>query len=219
MPRPIDHRNRRIATACAALVLLVGCGGNTESGTGENEEKPLNAQETKAILPDEKTMPGWKVAVAPTAHSLKKAKSIGVARCYGDKEDSCKNVRFTGTSTFYVAKKPIVSFMALAYEDVGVAKSAYDPVWEAWRQRVPETRNLNLGEIGERSDAVTGLSPSFDEGSKGVIAQVRVGTVILLVMGEAAPNIEMDDSLIAKFATTFANRARQAQDQDDVKAG
>ncbi|MGW3624815.1 hypothetical protein [Streptomyces sp. NPDC000880] len=219
MPRLIGRRSRRIATACVALTILVGCGGNTETSTGGNEASPLNAQETKAILPDAKAMPGWKVAVAPAAYSLTEAKTIGVARCYGGEQDSCENVRFTGASSFLVAKKPIVSFMALAYEDVNVAKSAYDPVWEAWRERVPEARNLNLGEIGERSDAVTGLSPSFDEGSKGVIAQVRVGTVILLVTGEAAPKIEMADSLIANFATTFAKRARQAQDQGAFKAG
>lgn len=219
MPRLIDRRSRRIATACAALALLVGCGGNTETGTGENEAKPLNAQETEAILPDAKAMPGWKVVVAPAVYSLKKAKSIGVTRCYGEKQDSCENVRFAGASTFHVGKKPLVSFFALAYQDVDVAKSAYDPVWEAWRERVPEARKLNLGEIGERNDAVKGLSPSFDEGSKGVIAQVRVGTVILLVVGEAAPKIEMADSLIAKFATTFAKRARQAQDEGDFKDG
>ncbi|MGW2510628.1 hypothetical protein ACWC0A_14555 [Streptomyces scopuliridis] len=75
----------------------------------------------------------------------------------------------------------------------------------------PEARKLNLGAIGERRDTVQGLNASMDEGSKGMIAQVRVGTVILLVTGEAAPKVDMADTLITKFATTFSERAQEAQ--------
>lgn len=211
MSKLIDSRSRRIATACVALVFLFGCGGNTESDAGGSEGKPLNAQETKAILPDAKAMPGWKIALAPTAYPLKEAISMGVTRCYGEEQNSCDNVRFTGASTFLAEKKPFVTFIALAYKDAAVAESAYEPVWEAWKERVPEARKLNLGAIGERRDAVQGLNASMDEGSTGAIAQVRVDTVILLVTGEGAPSAEMTDTLLAKFATTFSERAQEAQ--------
>ncbi|MGW6600319.1 hypothetical protein [Streptomyces sp. NPDC055036] len=211
MSKLTDSRGRRVATACVALVLLAGCGGNSESEAGGSNGKPLNAQETQAILPDAKAMPGWRISSAPTAYPLKEALSKGVTRCYGEEGSSCDNVQFTGSSSFLADRKPVVSFLAYAYKDTASAESAYESVWEVWKERAPEARKLNLGAIGERRDAVQGLNAAMDEGSKGMIAQVRVGTVILLVTGEAAPKIDMADTLITKFATTFSERAQEAQ--------
>ncbi|MFE7568613.1 hypothetical protein ACFU76_16885 [Streptomyces sp. NPDC057539] len=211
MSKLTNSRGRRVATACVALVLLVGCGGNSESEAGGSDGKPLNAQETQAILPDATAMPGWRVSLAPAAHPLKEALSKGVTQCVGEEGSSCDNVQFTGASTFLADRKPVVSFLAYAYKDTASAESAYESVWEAWKERAPEARKLNLGAIGERRDAVQGLNAAMDEGSKGMIAQVRVGTVILLVLGQAAPKIDMADTLITKFATTFSERAQEAQ--------
>ncbi|MFD7290709.1 hypothetical protein [Streptomyces sp. NPDC059863] len=209
MSKLTDSRGRRVAIACVALVLLAGCGGNSEAG-GSNG-KPLNAQETQAILPDAKDLPGWRITSAPTAYPLKEALAKGVTRCYGEEGSSCDNVQFTGSSSFLADRKPVVSFLAYAYKDTASAESAYESVWEVWKERAPEARKLNLGAIGERRDAVQGLNAAMDDGSKGMIAQVRVGTVILLVTGEAAPKIDMADTLITKFATTFSERAQEAQ--------
>ncbi|MER8068764.1 hypothetical protein ABTZ59_10800 [Streptomyces sp. NPDC094034] len=211
MSKLTDSRGRRVATACVALVLLAGCGGNSESKAGESDGKPLNAQETQAILPDAKAMPGWRVSIAPTAYPLKEALAKGVTRCYGEDGNSCDSVQFTGASAFLADRKPLVSFLAYAYKDTASAESAYESVWEAWKERAPEARKLDLGAIGERRDAVQGLNAAMDEGSKGMIAQVRVGTVILLVTGEAAPTMDMADTLITEFATTFSERAQEAQ--------
>ncbi|MFD7121550.1 hypothetical protein ACFWAA_31590 [Streptomyces sp. NPDC059922] len=212
MSKLTDSRGSCVAIACVALVLLAGCGGNSESEAGGSDGKPLNAQETQAILPDAKAMPGWRVSLAPTAYPLEEAVSKGVTRCHGEEGNSCDNVQFTGASTFLADGKPVVSFLAFAYKDTASAESAYESVWEAWKERTPEARKLNLGAVGERRDAVRGLNASMDEGSKGAIAQVRVGAVIVLVTGEAAPKVDMADTLITKFATTFSERAREAQD-------
>ncbi|MEV6425459.1 hypothetical protein [Streptomyces sp. NPDC051662] len=211
MSKLTDSRGSRAATACVALVLLAGCGGNSDSEAGGSDGKPLNAQETQAILPDAEAMPGWRVSLAPAAYPLKEALSKGVTRCVGEEGKSCDNVQFSGASAFLADRKPVVSFLAYAYKDTASAESAYESVWEAWKERAPEARKLNLGAIGERRDAVQGLNAAMDEGSKGIIAQVRVGTVILLVTGQAAPKMEMADTLITEFATTFSERAQETQ--------
>ncbi|GAB7104858.1 hypothetical protein JCM4814A_31720 [Streptomyces phaeofaciens JCM 4814] len=165
--------------------------------------------ETQAVLPNEKAVPDWTVAAEPMAYPLKKAVSQGLMSCYTD--EACEDVRYSGRSMLMENRKPQISFVILAYPDTETAKSAFAPVWKAWSGRVPDGKSLDLGDIGEQSDAVSGADASLVPGSKGVLSQARVGSVILLTHGAAAPKVEMEDSLIAEFATMFAERARQAE--------
>ena len=168
------------------------------------------------MLPDAESVPGWKVAAEPTADSLRKAISQGLTNCYT--EDSCEDIRFAGTSTFLHSGKPQLAFTILTYRDEETAKSAFTPVWKAWSSRVPGGKELDLGDIGEQSNAVSGRDASFVPGSKGTLSQARVGSVILLTQGAAAAEVDMKDSLVAKFATMFAERARQAQEGETPSA-
>ncbi|SOD82741.1 hypothetical protein [Streptomyces sp. Ag109_G2-15] len=205
---------RKAAVAIgASLALLSGCGG----GTGEAPS--LDAKQTVATLPDAKSVPGWEVSLEPVAYSLKKALSMGVGRCYGEAPDSCARVRFLGVSAFHQQGKPDLSFIVQTYKDSATAKSAYRAVWKGWKGRVPSSRPVNVGEVGEQRDAVAGLSASMAKDSKGTLVQVRVGSVIMLSMAESVPRIEMADSFLTKFATVFAQRADQVQEGKTPTAG
>ncbi|WP_143659097.1 hypothetical protein [Streptomyces sp. SA15] len=174
-------------------------------------------QETTSVLPDGKAIPGWDVAAEPSAYAQKKALEFGLTSCYT--KESCDNVHIAGRSMFMKAQKPGITFSIMTYQDAETAQSAYDPVWEAWNDRVPDAKRVDLGKIGERNDAVTGMDISGVPGSKSVLSQVRVGSVILLTHGAAVPKVELSDSLIGKCATAFAERARQAQDGETPSAG
>ncbi|WP_367320475.1 hypothetical protein [Streptomyces sp. HUAS ZL42] len=169
------------------------------------------------MLPDGKAIPGWDVAAEPLVYEQKKALSYGLTRCYT--KQSCENVRFAGRSLFLKAKKPSITFLIMAYQDTETAQSAYEPVWKAWSGRVPQSQKVDLGKIGDRSDAVAGMDASFIPGSKGVLSQVRVGSVLLLTHGAAGSEVELADSLIDKLATAFAERAQQAKDGQTPSAG
>ncbi|HZF87359.1 hypothetical protein, partial [Streptomyces sp.] len=138
-----------------------------------------------------------------------KARELGVARCYEGPEE-CAKTRVTGVSALYGTGKPKVDFVLMAYEDSAAAQSAYEPVWKAWRGQSIEPRELNLGKIGDQRDAVSALSASGGEGARTMISQVRVGSVIMVTVGEAGAGIDVQSPL-KKFATVFAERAAQAQ--------
>ncbi|MGW0578415.1 hypothetical protein ACWD25_21155 [Streptomyces sp. NPDC002920] len=156
------------------------------------------------------------MSAEPTAYPLKKAVSQGLTNCYT--EESCEDVRFSGRSVLMGKKKPQITFMILTYPDTETAKSAFKPVWKAWSSRVPDGKTLDLGDIGEQSSAVSGADVSFAPGSKRILSQVRVGSVILLTHGASAPKVGLQNSLIAKFATMFAERARQAREGETPSA-
>ncbi|MGW2745699.1 hypothetical protein [Streptomyces sp. NPDC001450] len=198
---------RKTALAVSAsLALLSGCGG----GTGE--AAALDAKQAEGVLPDAKSLPGWEVSLEPVGYSLKKALSMGLARCYGEAPDSCARVRFTGVSAFRKEGRPDISFMIQTYQDSDTAKSAYPAVWNAWKGRVPSPRAVNPGKLGEQRDAVAGLSASMAKGSKGRLVQVRVGSVIMLSFAEAGSRVDAADSLLTEFANVFAQRAEQVLD-------
>lgn len=145
---------------------------------------------------------------------------MGVARCYGDSaRDSCAQVRFTGASAFHRRGEPDITFVIQTYEDESSAESAYGTVWKAWKHRVPQSRPVHTGRLGEQSDAVVGLNAAMAEGSKGLLVQVRVGSVILLSMAEAGAHVDVPDSYLRRFAGGFAQRAVEAQDGKTPSAG
>ncbi|WP_158973269.1 hypothetical protein [Streptomyces griseus] len=195
---------RPMAFACAATIALTACGENSAPGSR------LSLRETQSVLPDSTAVPGWRIAAPPAAYPAKKALSSGLTNCYT--AESCKNVLFSGRSVLREGGKPEISFLIFTYQDAATAKSSYTPVWKAWTSRVPGARELNLGKIGDQNDAVSGADASFASGSKSILSQVRVGSVILLTHGAAAPKMDMKDSLIKRFATMFSERAQQAQD-------
>ncbi|MFF3313212.1 hypothetical protein [Streptomyces sp. NPDC002952] len=206
----LSHRRHRIVAAFALLPLLAACGADTDEGT------PLDARTTRDVLPDEKAVPGWDITAEPTAESLKKARSQGLVRCYT--RASCEDVRFAGVSLFQGTHKPRFTFMIMTYEDADTAESAYGRVWKAWKARVPDSRVVNVGDIGDQHDAVAGPGSSFDERTKSTLVQVRVGSALMLTTGESAAGVDMSDDLVAEFASTFAERARQVQDGEVASA-
>ncbi|MGW7266956.1 hypothetical protein [Streptomyces sp. NPDC054842] len=204
------RRHRIVAASIALLPLLAACDAGTDEAT------PLDVEKTRDILPDKKAVPGWSIAAEPAAHPLQKARSEGLVRCYT--RASCEDVRFAGVSLAQGTQKPRFTFMIMTYEDADTAQSAYGRVWKAWKARVPEARVLNLGEIGEEHDAVVGPGPSFDKRTKSTLVQVRVGSALLLTTAESAAGVDMSDDLVAEFASTFAERARQVQDGEVASA-
>ncbi|MFF8907882.1 hypothetical protein [Streptomyces olivaceoviridis] len=199
---------RKTALAVAAsLAMLSGCGGE-HSG----EAVHLDAGQAEAVLPDVASLPGWETSAEPAAYSLKKAKAMGIGRCYeGTRQDSCTQVRFFGSSAFHQQGKPEISFIVQTYRDEASARAAYGTVWQAWKQRVPAAKAVSTGEIGDQRDGVIGLDTSMIEGSKGLLVQVRVDSVIMLSMATAGPQVDMADSFLNQFADVFAKRAGQAQ--------
>ncbi|MGW2710934.1 hypothetical protein ACWC4J_18380 [Streptomyces sp. NPDC001356] len=191
----------------ASLALLSGCGGEHSV-----ESAPLDASQAEAVLPDAASLPGWTASAEPVACSLKKAKALGVGRCYGGaRQDSCAQVRFFGSSAFHQRGKPEISFIVQTYRDDASARAAYGTVWQAWKHQVPAARAVPAGELGDQRDGVMGRDASMAEGSKGALIQVRVGSVIMLSMATAGPQVDMADSFLSRFAGVFAQRATQAQ--------
>jgi hypothetical protein len=186
------------------FLLLAGCGSS-----GADEAEPLDAVRAEAVLPGAEVAPGWKAAVEPVAYAQKKARELGVARCY-EGPTECAKTRVTGVSALYGAGRPRIDLVLMAYENSAVAQSAYGAVWKAWRGQSIEPRELDLGDIGDESDAVSALGASGEEGARTMLSQVRVGSVIMVTVGEASAGVEMQSSL-SKFATVFAERAEQAQ--------
>ncbi len=172
------------------------------------------------MLPHAQALPGWKVSIEPVAYTLKEARSLGAAHCEGQAaQNSCMGVQNTGTSAFSRQGQPLIYFLVQTYQDEDSAKSAYGTVWKSWKQTVPEARALWNGKVGEQSDAVVGSTRSMVEGSKGLLIQVRVGSVIMLSMAEAGPQVGMTDSYLDRFADAFAKRAEEAQRGTTPSAG
>ncbi|MFF5370648.1 hypothetical protein [Streptomyces sp. NPDC013187] len=206
--------HRQVLASCAALALLVGCGSVDGSGSGTGtagESGPLSAEQVAAALPDAKAAPGWEVTSEPVAYPQKKARELRVARCY-EGPDECSKPQVTGVSALAGGRgKPRLDFVLIAYEDAESARASYEPVWKAWRGRSVKPRELDLGKIGDENDAVSGVHPSLQDGAGAATAQVRVGSVIMVTVGEAGPGIELPGTL-EKFTAVFAERAEQAQD-------
>ncbi|WP_432117826.1 hypothetical protein [Streptomyces sp. bgisy032] len=205
MRRPLYRLSRHATAVCISMALLTGCDGSPA------EAKLLDPRQAAATLPDAQTAPGWKVTAPPVAYPQRKARELGVARCYEGAEE-CAKPRVTGTSGMAGGHgKPRFDFVLMAYEDEDAARASYAPVWKAWSGRSVEPRELDLGEIGDENDAVSGLHFSLADGAKAAIAQVRVGSVIMVTVGEAGPGIELPGRL-EEFTAVFAERAEQAQD-------
>ncbi|WP_317445708.1 hypothetical protein [Streptomyces collinus] len=193
-------------TCCAALVLLAGCGG------GGKEPDPLGAREAQSVLPDAKSLPGWKTVAEPTAYPLKKARSLNVAQCQGKAPDSCAHVRYTGLADFRHKDMPELTFFVQTYPDAATAKSAYPVVWKEWKRWSAKAKPLATGGIGEQSDAMASTGVSGLPGSKELKMQVRVGSVIMRTNVEAFPGTKGAESLLTKCAQAFARRAEQVQE-------
>ncbi|MFI0197110.1 hypothetical protein HB370_28860 [Streptomyces sp. DSM 40868] len=197
------------------LVLLSGCGGGNSGGAS-----PLDAGQAEAVLPDAAALPGWKASLEPVAYTLKKAKEMGVGECHDAAgQDSCAQVRFFGVAAFHQENEPDISFIVQTYRDEDTARAAYGTVWKAWKRWVPEARTVSAGNIGDQRDAVAGLSSSIVKGSKGLMIQTRVGSVIMMSMAEAGPHTGMADSYMNRFADVFAQRAGQAEAGERPSAG
>ncbi|MEU2438596.1 hypothetical protein ABZ595_20825 [Streptomyces rubradiris] len=197
------------------LVLLSGCGGGESGGVS-----PLDAGQAEAVLPDAAALPGWKVSMEPVAYPLEKAKEMGVGQCHDVAgQDSCAQVRFFGAAAFHQEDRPDISFIVQTYRDEETARAAYGTVWKAWKQWVPEARSVSAGDLGDQRDAVAGLSASVVKGSKGLMVQTRVGSVIMVSMAEAGPRTAMADSYMNRFAGVFTQRAGQAEAGERPSAG
>ncbi|MGW0189839.1 hypothetical protein ACWDV7_29350 [Streptomyces sp. NPDC003362] len=214
--RGAGRLRRHAVASCAALALLAGCGsadgGDSADGGGAADDAgPLSARQAEATLPGATAAPGWKVTVKPVAYPQKKARELRVARCYEGPEE-CSKPRVTGVSALAGGRgRPRLDFVLMAYEDAQAARASYEPVWKAWSGQSVEPRELDLGKVGDESDAVSGVSPSLVDGARTAFVQARVGNVIMVTVGEAGAGVELPKTL-EKFATLFAERAEQAQD-------
>lgn len=207
---------RRTAWAVAAsLTLLSGCGGG-----GSGEPVSLDAAQTRAVLPDAASVPGWEATVEPVAYPLEKATRLGLARCFKDAEqDSCSRVRFIGGSGFHQQRKPVVSFIVQTYRDPATARAAYGTVWKMWKRWIPASKAMAVGELGDQRNAVVGPGASAVKGSKGLMILVREGSVIMLSMADSGKYVDMPDSFLTRFADVFAQRAEEAQAGKAPSAG
>ncbi|MFF5535362.1 hypothetical protein ACFY71_23230 [Streptomyces cinerochromogenes] len=180
----------------------------------------LNAAQTRAVLPDAASVPGWKTTIEPVAYPLEKAKGLGLARCFQEAEqDSCSRVRFIGASGFHQQKKPVVSFMVQTYRDPATARAAYATVWKTWKRWVPAPKAMAVGQLGDQRNALVGLGSSAVKGTKGLMILVREGSVIMLSMAESGTHVDMADSFLTRFAEVFTQRAEEAQAGKEPSAG
>ncbi|MEV6316485.1 hypothetical protein [Streptomyces sp. NPDC051776] len=99
----------------------------------------------------------------------------------------------------------------MSYSDEEAAEAAYGDYVDTYKEKLGEPKKLDLGKIGDNRDAWVGLGSSFEDDSKAVLAEMRVGSVILEIAAAAGPNVTLTDSLIKDLAAVFVERARQAQ--------
>jgi hypothetical protein len=214
--RPLTHpRYRRVSvvSAIATVALLSACGQEGE----DVKAAPLNEQQTKAVLPDAKAMPGWKVTDPPDAYSVANARTTGPDPCEKSVLKGCEGIRHAGSSEFSGTKKPNVSFTAMAYRNEAAAKAAYDVFWSSYVKSLRKPEKLDIGALGDRRDAVVGVGGY--EGEEAGFAQVRVGTVIVSLTAGVGQSTRLDHTLVTKLTAVVADRAREAQTGEKPSAG
>ncbi|MEU0270687.1 hypothetical protein [Streptomyces sp. NPDC006307] len=198
------------AAACAAVLLLAGCG--TKSGGGGDrppEQAPaLTEEQARAALPDGAAMPGWKATLEPTATAMNDLYKSEACPTNGNQ--GCDDARFYGVSTFRRADgKAGADFRLVAYGSEKAAEAAYDTLWRLYAPKAgPTARKVDLGGPGDRGDAVLGTYGY--QGGPGGVAQVRVGTALLWVEATGAREGDLDAALVKDLASRFAERAREA---------
>lgn len=204
----ITGRLRRSAAALtAAAVLLVGCGSEESGSAG-----PTRSQ-VQAVVPDAEAMPGWETSSKPQARRLEGTREGALC----EMADACDGARVQASSHYALEEKALLStFQVVAYEDETSAKAAYPLLWERHR-RMGDPRELELGDIGAKSDGRVGKSGNA--GEVAAIYQVRAGTLILVGTvvshGREEP---LDKTTVRQLAAMFTERAQQSQDGERPSA-
>ncbi|MER6104411.1 hypothetical protein ABT115_19310 [Streptomyces sp. NPDC001832] len=196
--------------AGAALLLQTGCGSDDSKSTA------LSAKQVEAALPGGAAMPGWTVSEEPEAIPMNSMHKQLVCPNEGNK--GCEDARFYGLSTFHRDDKNANAYFQMAaYKDEQTAETAYEALWKInSRGPGPKAKNLDLGALGEESNARVG-TVDF-RGEPGAVAQVRVGTTLLWVQVTGTRKGDIDDALVKDMASLFSVRAEQAQKGDRPSA-
>lgn len=213
MRRPLSRLASWPVIVTISSFLVISC------SAGKDEEVALGAEQSRKVLPDAHALPGWEVSVEPLVYAGEKAKEIGVIRCYGYNQSSCDHVQFGGVSSFRASGTPQVDFFVMTYPDSATAKSAYKTVWKAWREEMMKPQPVDVSDLGDERDAIRSMSRSAKAGFETRLAQVRVGSVIMLTAAETGPTVKAEDALLADLATVFAKRVEQALGGDEPSAG
>jgi hypothetical protein len=204
----------RFAAACAVLAVLSACGHDSAEAKAA---APLSELQTKAVVPDAKAMPGWKVTSPPDAYSMEKARSTEPDLCPKVLRKGCEGVRFVGSSEFSGTKKPLVAFTALAYRNEATAEAAYEVFWNSYRKSLAKPKKLDVGNLGDRHDAIFGVGGY--EGEETALAQIRVGTVLISLTTGVGQSTRLDHTLVKELAAALTDRAREAQVGKTPSAG
>lgn len=201
---------RSAAALAAASLLLVGCGSQKSGG-----EAPTRAQ-VKAVLPDGEAMAGWEPSSERSTTSSRDAYASKV--CPGEVAEACEGVRSYGTAQYSLEEKDLLStFQVIAYENDGSAQAAYDMLWERHRT-LADARALDLGDMGEESDARLGKGGYA--GEDAAVYQVRVGPLVLFGTAQSrSPGAQLGEATVKELATMFTARAEQADSGEDPSAG
>ncbi|MFI0730611.1 hypothetical protein ACH4S9_16760 [Streptomyces sp. NPDC021225] len=210
-------RNYRWCAAIAAALLLAGCGGGAESGSGNDKAVALTKEQVRETLPDGEAMTGWKESARPTAVEMDKL--YRSQACPIKDNAGCENSRFFGASTFrHDDSAATVTFLIIAYDSEQAAREAYDVLWDGhYAKRAGQrAKTFGIGPIGDERDARFG-SLGF-RGEPGAVTQTRVGTALLWTEAASAGKGGIDEDGVRDLATMLAKRTRQAQNGDAPSA-
>ncbi|MFJ4953047.1 hypothetical protein [Streptomyces sp. NPDC088760] len=210
-------RNYRWCVAITAALLLAGCGGGTESDSGNGKAVALTQEQVRETLPDGVAMPGWKESARPTAVEMDKL--YRSQACPIKDNAGCENARFYGASTFrHDDNAATVTFLIIAYDSERAAREAYDVLWDGYygKRAGQRAKTFGIGPIGDERDARFGSS-GF-RGEPGAVTQTRVGTTLLWTETASADKGHIDEDGVRDLATVLAKRARQAQNGDAPSA-
>jgi hypothetical protein len=210
-------RHYRWSVAIAAALLLTGCGGDAESGSGHGKAVALTKEQVREALPDAEAMTGWKESAPPTAvemDNLYRSQACPIKDNAG-----CENSRFYGASTFRRDDNAATaSFLIVAYDSEQAARQAYDVLWDGYygKRAGLRAKTFGIGPIGDERDARFGSSGY--NGEPGAVTQTRVGTTLLWTETASARKGGVDEEQVRDLATVLAERVQQIQNGDAPSA-
>ncbi|MEU9473349.1 hypothetical protein AB0D78_43750 [Streptomyces avermitilis] len=198
-----------LAATLAFTALAAGCGGEKTA-----PPKALTQSQTKKIVPDAASVPGWNVTLGPSAASADDAKTRQIPPCSGGKRNLCKGMRYMAQSAIRREKTTEITFSALAYRDERGAKVMFGRYMDVYGKDVAvDARTIDIGALGDQRAARMGRGNTFHGTSHAAVAEVRVDSVIVQVTVVSRSNDELTQPLVEQVVSFAVRRAEQVEER------